>query len=229
MRIHYLQHVPFEGLGSIAEWAERRGHQIGCTRLSTGEGLPGVNDVDFLIVMGGPMGVDDEENYPWLKAEKDFLRAAIKAGKTVLGICLGAQLIASVLGAQVRKNGEREIGWFPLSQAPELPGAFAGLIADGQTVFHWHGDTFDIPAGALHLWSSAACRNQGFLYGGKVLGLQFHLETTPASLAQLISHCGDELVTAPWVQRASEMVGHDEYFSSINKSMEDILDYLVGN
>jgi GMP synthase (glutamine-hydrolysing) len=227
MRIHYLQHVPFEGLGSIAEWAERHGHEIGCSRLSADEKFPDINDFDFLIVMGGPMGVNDEESYPWLKKEKDFLCAAIKAGKTILGICLGAQLIASVLGAEVRKNGEREIGWFPLSWVSELPEAFAGFIPDGQAVFHWHGDTFDIPVGALHLWSSAACRNQGFLYGGKVLGLQFHLETTPASLTQLIDHCGDELVTAPWVQKASEMACHGEYFSSINKSMEDILDYLA--
>lgn len=227
MKIHYLQHVPFEGLGSIAAWAERRGHLVSCSRFWAGDALPAQQDFDFLIVMGGPMGVYDEAVYSWLGAEKAFLRQTVGTGKPILGICLGAQLLADVLGAEVKSNGQREIGWFPLAHGPELPVALAALLPDGRTVFHWHGDTFAIPRGALHLWTSAACRNQAFLYGPRILGLQFHLETTPDSLAGLIENCGNELVAAPWVQQAEDMTRHPEYFAAINRSMEGILDYLV--
>ena len=227
MKIHYLQHVPFEGLGSIAAWAERHGYEVSCTRFWAGDALPAQQDVDFLIVMGGPMGVYDNEVYHWLKAEKDFLLETVRADKPILGICLGAQLLADVLGAMVRSNGQREIGWFPIAHCLEIPKALADLLPDGQTVFHWNGDTFDIPQGALHLWTSVACRNQAFLFGPRILGLQFHLETTPESLARLIENCGDELVTAPWVQQAEGMAHHAEYFAAINRSMEGILDYLI--
>lgn len=227
MRIHYLQHVPFEGLGSIAAWAERKGHLLSCTRLYAGEALPAQEEFEFLIVMGGPMGVYDEGKFPWLKEEKEFLLAAIRTEKAILGICLGAQLLAAVLGAVVRGNGQREIGWFPVSHCPEIPETIAALLSDGQRVFHWHGDTFAIPPGALPLYSSAACRNQAFLYGKRILGLQFHLETTPESLIGLIENCGTELVEAPWVQPAVDMLGHDECFAAINRSMEGILAYLA--
>lgn len=228
MRIHSLQHVPFEGLGSIAAWAERRGHLVSRTRLYAGDALPRLEMFDLLIVMGGPMGVYDEGEFPWLKEEKEFLLAAIRAEKAILGICLGAQLLASVLGAVVQGNGQREIGWFPVFHCPEIPEALAALLPDGQRVFHWHGDTFAIPPGALPLCSSAACRNQAYLYGKRILGLQFHLETTPESLAGLIENCGAELVEAPWVQSAAGMLGHGEWFAGINRCMSGILDYLAG-
>jgi GMP synthase (glutamine-hydrolysing) len=229
MRIHYLQHVPFEGLGSIAAWAERKGLLLSRTRLYAGEALPAQEEFEFLIVMGGPMGVYDEGEFPWLKEEKEFLLAAIRAEKAILGICLGAQLLAAVLGAVVKGNGQQEIGWFPVSHWPEIPETIAALLPDGQRVFHWHGDTFAIPPGALPLYSSAACRNQAFLYGKRILGLQFHLETTPESLAGLIENCGADLVEAPWVQPVADMLGHGECFAGINRSMEAILDYLAGD
>lgn len=227
MHIHWLQHVPFEGLGSIADWAERRGHTLSCTRLYAGDALPGQQDFDFLLVMGGPMGVHDESDFPWLKVEKDFLLEAIREDNGILGICLGAQLLATVLGAAVRDNGHREIGWFPVVRNPDLAEVISAFIPENQKVFHWHGDTFDIPEGALHLWSSAACRNQGFLFGRRILGLQFHLETTPESLAGLISNCGDELIEASWVQRAEDMISNTGCFAGINRSMAGILDYLA--
>lgn len=227
MRIHYLQHVAFEGLGSIADWAERRGHEVRCSRFWAGDTLPAQQDVDFLIVMGGPMGVHDEGEYPWLTAEKEFFLETVRADKPILGICLGAQLLAAVLGATVKSNGQQEIGWFPITHGPEIPEALAALLPDGQKVFHWHGDTFDMPRGARHLWKSVACRNQAFLFGKRILGLQFHLETTPESLAGLIDNCGDELVESPWVQLTVDMLRHPEYFNIINRSMEGILDFLI--
>ena len=227
MRLHWLQHVPFEGLGSINDWATRRGCEVTCTRLYAGDSPPDLENFDFLIVMGGPMGIYDEREYPWLRVEKEFLAAAIKAGKAILGICLGAQLLASVLGAEVRGNGQREIGWFPLYRCPELPASLSSLLPDGQNVFHWHGDTFDIPSGAQPLWFTTACKNQAFLFGSRILGLQFHLETTPESLAALIENCRNELVRAPWVQTAEEMLKCTGYFANINTAMAGILDVLA--
>ena len=101
MRAHFLQHVPFEGLGSIESWLHANGYQISATRLFDSEALPSLDEIDLLIAMGGPMSVNDEQEYPWLTTEKEFVRDAIHSGKPVLGICLGAQLIAAALGARV--------------------------------------------------------------------------------------------------------------------------------
>jgi len=114
MRVHWLQHVPFEGLGSIAAWLESRNAETSRTRMWTGGRLPPLHGIDWLVIMGGPMSVNDEERHPWLVHEKRFIAEAIAQDKTVLGICLGAQLIASSLGARVRPNREREIGWYPI-------------------------------------------------------------------------------------------------------------------
>jgi len=114
MRAHYLQHVPFEGLASIGRWLDAAGYEISATRLFDPEKLPSLDNIDLLVIMGGPMSVNDEKAFPWLAAEKQFVRDAIDSGKAVLGICLGAQLIASALGARVYPNAVKEIGWFPI-------------------------------------------------------------------------------------------------------------------
>jgi GMP synthase-like glutamine amidotransferase len=157
--------------------------------------------------MGGPMGVYDDAQYPWLAAEKEHIRAAIDAGKAVLGICLGAQLIAASLGAEVLPHTHKEIGWFPVSMtaAGVAHPLFAG-INPAMTVFHWHGDRFDIPAGAQHLMSSTGCDNQAFAYGEKVLALQFHLEMDVAAVEGLIGACGRELKQGAWIQNADWLV-----------------------
>ena len=229
LNIHYFQHVPFEGLGSIAAWAQAAGHQINVTRLYAGEQPPPVDQVDWLIIMGGPMGIDEEERYHWLVEEKAFIREAIDQGKKVLGICLGAQLIADALGASVHPNPEKEIGWFPVfltSEAETLP--LAKKLPDHQVVFHWHGDTFELPDGATHLLSSNQCKNQAFIYGDRVLAFQFHLETTPDSAAALLRHCAVELVDAPYIQKPNLIMADSEQFKAINRQMTTILDYLSG-
>ena len=114
MRAHYLQHVEFEGLGSIEPWLKAAGYEITNTRLFESAKLPDLKKIDLLIVMGGPMSVNDEDDFPWLVSEKKFIREAINSGKPVLGICLGAQLIASATGARVYRNPIKEIGWFPI-------------------------------------------------------------------------------------------------------------------
>lgn len=225
MRVHWFQHVPFEGLGSIEPWMLEQGHQLACTRLYADEQPPKPEDYDWLIVMGGPMGVDDDDQHPWLAVEKQALRAAIDAGKPILGICLGAQLIAAVLGAEVAPNAEREIGWFPvrLTQNAALSPLFVDFI-DEFEAFHWHGDRFDTPPRALRMALSPGCDQQAFVYKEKVVGLQFHLETTPASAAALVEHCGDELGAGPYMQSAEAMLADPDRFRRLNAGMTSLLE-----
>ena len=181
MRAHYLQHVPFEGLGSIENWLQQAGYGISCTPFFDSVKLPRIEDIDLLIVMGGPMSANDEREYPWLIPEKQFIRSVIEAEKPVLGICLGAQLIANSLGAEVFANPVKEIGWFPIHAVPSIHHS-AFQFPKEIEVFHWHGETFNLPKEAVHIARSAGCENQAFQIGRKVIGLQFHLETTPISV-----------------------------------------------
>ena len=224
MKLHSLHHVPFEGLGSIAAWVQARGHQISTSQLYADASLPPVDSFDGLIVMGGPMGVDDEQEYPWLVEEKQFIKRAIAAGKTVLGVCLGAQLLAWALGARVYRNTDKEIGWFPVQLSDAATdSAFFSKLPSSLEVFHWHGDTFDLPAGAIHIAHSRACQNQAFVFDGRVVGLQFHLETTPHAAAELIDHCRHEIVPARFIQSAEEMLADGGRFMEIKAAMEQVL------
>lgn len=216
MKIHWLQHVPFEGLGCIGPWLAANGHTVTCTRFWNNDRLPDADCVDGLIVMGGPMGVYDEALYPWLAAEKTFIKKIIAQNKPVLGICLGAQLIAEVLGAKVWKNRQREIGFFPVTGAGKFfPAEF--------TPFHWHGDTFGIPPGAKHLASSKATENQAFIYKNHVLALQFHLETTEESLMSLYENGRDEITAGPFMQTLDEMRRHFHVLGNANALMHGLL------
>lgn len=228
MKVHFLQHVPFEGLASIRGWVERGGHEIGCTRLYAGDNLPRPDSLDLLIVMGGPMGVYDVDRYPWLQAEKAFLRAVINAGKRILGICLGAQLLADVLGARVYPNPQKEIGWFPVTKSAAASESPLGRLLPARfEAFHWHGDTFDLPAGAIHLAQSNVCRHQAYAIDDRILGLQFHLETTTESAQELIVHGADELIAAPTVQAPEQMLAEPTRFTELNRLMVVVLEGLV--
>lgn len=228
MKIHYLQHVPFEGLGSIEQWAIGHGHQLSVTRLYAGDHLPALDRFDMLIVLGGPMSVHDEHEYIWLKAEKWFIRQVLEAGKPILGICLGAQLIAEVLGAAVTPAREKEIGWFPIT----LNDAFAltdlGRRLPRQAeVFHWHGETFSLPEGAVAIASSAACENQGFIYNEAIIALQYHLETTHFSAESIIDNSRNELTDGKYIQTEEQMLHGSERFGAINHQMSTFLEYLA--
>jgi GMP synthase-like glutamine amidotransferase len=206
LRIRVFQHVPFEGIGCMDPWARARGHRVEHTRFHAGDVPPPAGAYDWLIVMGGPMGARDEGRLPWMAGEKRAIEAALAAGKAVLGVCLGAQLIADVLGAEVRRNRQAEIGWFPVTLSGEaLRSPLAEAFPASFTAFHWHGDTFSIPAGAVPLGSSAACDNQGFLLGDRVLALQFHPEVTAAGVEDLLRECAHELRPGAYVQDAASI------------------------
>ncbi|MBW4563844.1 MAG: type 1 glutamine amidotransferase [Mojavia pulchra JT2-VF2] len=227
MKIHYLQHVPFEGLASIERWAVNKNHSLSATRFYANDSLPQVDDVDWVVVMGGPMNIYEDNKYPWLTEEKRFIEQAIKKDKTVLGICLGSQLIADILGSKVYQGQYKEIGWFPIEITNE---AKSSTIFDELprqfTVFHWHGDTFDLPQGSTRLAYSEACQNQAFIYGKKVLALQFHLESTKESVRQIIENCADELIEDKYIQKPEEMLAMDNNFVEINTIMDSLLNNL---
>jgi GMP synthase-like glutamine amidotransferase len=229
IRVHYLQHVPFEGLGSIQGWLESGSAEISATRLYEEVRFPNTRDIDWLIIMGGPMSVNDDDAYPWLAPEKRFVSEAIASSKVVLGICLGAQVIASALGARVVSNAEPEIGWFAIEPARGASqGPFSLLFQVPLEVFHWHGETFELPPGAVHLARSEACEHQAFSLGERVLGLQFHLETTSESARALVANCRADLVPSRWVQSEGELLRHPERFRRINRVMEALLDSMEG-
>ncbi len=226
MRVHVFQHVEFEGLGSIGPWFETRGAKISYSRFFQGDPIPASENIDMLVAMGGPMSVNDEKKFPWLKQEKQFIRDTISKGVPVLGVCLGAQLVASALGARVYKNPVKEIGWFPIKAVSTSDSVFC--FPPEQVVFHWHGETFDLPDGAMQLAKSAACENQAFQFKSNVIGLQFHLETTPDSALAIIENCRDELIPGPFVQgEAALRAALPNTYEAINGLMSDVLSYLT--
>jgi GMP synthase-like glutamine amidotransferase len=202
MRFHALQHVSFETPGLLAGEIRERGFALRTTALYDHEPLPSTAEFDVLIVMGGPMSIHEEAEYTWLRAEKELITAAIREGKKVLGICLGAQLIAAVCGARVYPNPQKEIGFWPVRW---VDGGFgpAGAV---ETVFHWHGETFDLPVGAVLLASTGACVNQAFSLGDRVLGVQFHPEVTEEIIRGMVGHEGWELVEGRYIQSAGEIM-----------------------
>jgi len=228
MKILCVQHVPFEGPGSVRPWAKRRGHDLARAMATEPALLPTVDRFDWLVLMGGPMGVHDGDRHPWLQAEKEFIRRAIDAEKRVLGICLGAQLLAEALGARVGRAPEREIGWFPIERTAEGADSPIGRALPAKfTAFQWHGDTFDLPRGATQLARSAGCEQQGFALGARVAGLQFHLEFSGETVQDLLRHCPEDLAPGPYVQAPEAMLWEPGRFDASHALLDAVLDAMA--
>ncbi len=227
MQLTVLQHVAFEGPAAIADWASPRGHELSVVRLDRRQRLPGPDDVAGLVLMGGPMSVYEERKHPWLTAEKRLARQVARAGRPVLGICLGAQVLAAALGGRVFPAEQKEIGWFPVekSDAAADDPLFAPLPKRFDA-FHWHGDTFVPPPDAVHLARSEACAQQAFRWGERAVGLQFHLEATAASIDALLTHAGDDLTEGSFVQSPDEIRGDDGRVAAANALAFTLLDRL---
>lgn len=211
MRLHSLHHVPFEDAANIAVYAKEKSFNLSETNLYKGESFPSVSEIDLFLVMGGPMNIYEEDKYPWLLEEKRYLLSVLKAGKPVIGVCLGAQLIADVLGAKVKKNTYKEIGWFDVRLTEEgKRSPFFKNEPSSFEAFHWHGDTFEIPKGASRLCENDACSSQAFSYGENVLALQFHLDYSYESVSDMLANCPDELEEeSPYIQRKEDILSKE--------------------
>jgi len=225
MKIHAIHHVPYEGLGFIADWISDNNIELSQSLMYDSPTLPVTDQFDGLIIMGGPMSVGDVKEYPWLLMEKQLIADAIDEGKKVLGICLGSQLVAESLGSRVFKNPTPEIGWFPIKKTFLFHSWFT-LFDDKaeETFFHWHNDTFEIPEGAVRLFRSGGCENQGFQFEDHVLALQFHPEMNLPIIEGLLQASGNSLVPRQYVQNAEKIVKNTTLHQE--KSREMLFDML---
>jgi len=219
-------HVPFEGLGCIEDWIQTQGHKLSYTKFYEATIFPEIDEIDWLIVMGGNMSVYDEALYPWLREEKQFIQQMIESNKVVIGICLGSQLIAEALGARVFPNFKKEIGWFDIFKSEnQVLHPIQNIFESEFMVFHWHGDTFDLPLNSRHLFYSKIAHNQGFIYNNKVLALQFHLEVTDHTLLEMIENGKSELNCSETIQSEEQILSQRNYIDNNNSIMYKILDY----
>jgi GMP synthase-like glutamine amidotransferase len=230
IRAACIQHVPFEGPGAVVGWANNRGYELQRYPLYNESIYPAHEDYDLLIILGGPMSIFDERGFPFLVHEKVFIQESIEHGKNIVGICLGAQLLAHVLGASVIKNTQREIGWYKTTLTEDgKHSQIFGPLPSEFMAFHWHEDTFDIPPGAVCIAKSNCTAHQAFEYGGHVVGLQFHLETNRRNVDLLLENSSDELVDGPFIQSRDYLLHTNKYFEDANELMSLLLDNLLDN
>jgi GMP synthase-like glutamine amidotransferase len=206
MKFIILQHIPYESPGSIIDWLIQNAHTYEVIHLYERHALPKPNTFDCLIIMGGPMSANDGHQHKWLNDELTFIKKCIQEKKKVIGICLGSQLIAKVLEANVYENPVKEIGFFPITKTfsayrhPVLE-----KLPDTWDVFHWHSETFDLPEGATRLYASKACKNQFYIVAN-CIGIQFHPEINLILRDEMIKHGERELNERLYVQSKQQML-----------------------
>lgn len=215
MRVHIIQHSTGTPPGTVLEWLQSRSIEHTISRLFQNDPLPSLESFDFLILLGGGMNVDEVEKYPWLVSEKEFIRSALTAHKTCLGLCLGGQLLSQVLGGSVHKHEFWESGWHTV-----LIGSDLRLQA-----FQWHQDTFSLPPGAVRVATNRITENQGFAYEDFVVGLQFHPEATESWINELLS---DQVQpTGPHAQKPEQILENMVFLQPMKKWFFDLLDRMA--
>ncbi len=221
MHIYFLQHADHYGPARFADWLDGMGHSHNTSHLYAGEMPPRLEDCDALIVLDGPQAHDATNDRPWLKRENKLLRRALKSAKPVLGVGLGAQLLAAQLGAIVSRGTYTETGWHPITLAPQSPFD----LPETFEAFHWHRAIFGLPDDALPLGASAASPVQGFAWdAGRVVGLQCHLEATRDSVAALLADTGDWLDGGgPYVQDAATILADPRRFDRLAALLDRVM------
>ncbi len=228
VNIHYLQHAACEGPGQIAVWAAANGHIVTGTHLYRGDSPPEPASIDFLAIMGGGMNIYEHRNHPWLEPEKALIANVIEQGKPVLGVCLGCQLVADVMGGKVYQNPQFEIGWFPIRTLDTARGhpLFAHFPAEF-TALHWHGDTLALPPGATLLATTDACRNQAFVCGENIVGLQFHIEVRPEDVRSFVQGETSPLPEGKYVQSFEQILAGDAHIPAVHRLLGGMLDAMT--
>lgn len=228
MNILLLQHDPLDGPGALVEWASKNGHSLSYCLICQGGALPPIDSFDLLVSLGGPMGAYEEEKHPWLVAEKEYLRQAVAAGKKILGLCLGCQLLADALGGKAFRHCCKEFGWQPIEPLE------AGRAWFGQSAFYafqWHGDTYSLPSGAIQLARNEATEQQAFLLtgpsGNPLIGLQFHLEWTEVMARDALSEPGAAPPPSSFVQTPEEILSDLSLFETARSRFFAMMDRLA--
>ena len=228
--IHLIRHDDFELPGRIAGWAAARGRPVRDVLFFRGDSvaIPPAAEVETLLIMGGTMSANDDAGHPWLRMEKKWISDAIASGSKVLGICLGSQLLASILGGRVYRAKHREIGWFPVRRTEEARDTpFWSAIPEVHDAFLWHSDTFDIPPGALKFASGEGAENQGFTWRDSVVAVQFHPEMTLEGAEAIVANSAHEIVPGPYVQQPESFLAGHERYAALERVMYSLLDRLV--
>ena len=229
MRILCIQHDPLDGPGALIDWAESRGSSLSYCLICKGDPLPPLESFDLLVSLGGPMGAYEEEKYPWTSSEKEYLRQAFAAGKKILGLCLGCQLLADALGGRAFRHTCKEFGWQPIEPLHNGTSWFEADIPF--QAFQWHGDTYSLPPGAIQLARNEATEQQAFLVrgpaGDQVIGLQFHLEWTEQMARDAVAEPGVAPPPSPFVQSPDEILSDLSLFESARSRFFALMDRFV--
>lgn len=225
LNIHCYQHTKYEGPSIIQKWADLNGHNLNKTNFRINDSIPNTDLFDVLIVLGGPMSINDESKYPWLKNEKKSIDRCLNEGKKVIGICLGAQLLANVLGSEIYRCETPEIGWHKIYFSENKQNyEFLNFFPQYLITFHWHSETFDLPKSCSQIAYSDACENQIFTYGDIAIGFQCHLEQNEYSIGRMLEKSALTIQKDKYVNSNEEILANIHLANQSNKLFFDFLD-----
>lgn len=229
MRLQMFEHMPSKTNCNITKWAENNRHELLRTKVNRGEDMPGLDSFDWLFVMGGPQSAWEEEAHPWLRTEKDFIRQSIAAGKIVLAICLGVQVLAEAMGSRAFKNTHREFGWNEVTVLSEGRKSFLfNNIPDTFVSWSWHGDHYDLPQDCVRLAASDPSPNQAFVHNSlPLVGLQFHPETTIELAHTFLDNYKAPWKDGPYVKPKEEIRAQTDTLQDTYWLMKALLDNMV--